>query len=90
MNFNVNNKLQLAKDELKRLQEEIRELLNKNSHLQNDIDDLCKQKEDALTKYMYNDFFTYITGINYTVGYFHSTFFTYSLIFNSLIHLFTQ
>lgn len=57
MNSNDNSKLQLAKDESNRLQEEIRELLNKNSHLQNDIDDLCKQKEDALTRYMYNDFF---------------------------------
>lgn len=58
MNSNDNSKLQLVKDESKRLQEEIRELLNKNSHLQNDIDDLCKQKEDALTRYMYNYFFT--------------------------------
>lgn len=58
MNSNDNSKLQLVKDESKRLQEEIRELLNKNSNLQNDIDDLCKQKEDALTRYMYNYFFT--------------------------------
>lgn len=58
MNSNDNNKLQLAEDESKRLQEKIRELLNKNSHQQNDIDELCKQKEDALTWYMYNVFFT--------------------------------
>lgn len=58
MNSNDNNKLQLAKDESKRLQEKIRELLNENSHLQNDIDDLSKQKEDALTRYTYNEFFT--------------------------------
>lgn len=57
-NSNDNNKLQLAKDESKRLQEKIRELLNENSHLQKDIDDLCKQKEDALTRYMYKEFFT--------------------------------
>lgn len=48
-----NNKLQLAKDDSKRLQEKIRELLNENSHLQKDIDDLSKQKEDAHTRYMY-------------------------------------
>lgn len=54
-NSNDNNKLQL---ESKRLQEKIRELLNENSHLQKDIDDLSKQKEDALTRYMYNEFFT--------------------------------
>lgn len=58
MNSNDNNKLQLAEDESKRLQEKIRELLNKNSHQQNDIDELCKQKEDALTRYMYNVFIT--------------------------------
>lgn len=58
VNSNDNNKLQLAKDESKRLQEKIRELLNENSHLQNDIDDLSKQKEDALTRYTYNEFFT--------------------------------
>lgn len=58
MNSNDNNKLQLAEDESKRLQEKIRELLNKNSHQQNDIDELCKQKEDALTRYMNNVFFT--------------------------------
>lgn len=57
-NSNDDNKLQLAKDESKRLQEKIRELLNENSHLQKDIDDLSKQKEDALTRYMYNEFFT--------------------------------
>lgn len=57
-NSNDNNKLQLAKDESKRLQEKIRELLNENSHLQKDIDDLSKQKEDTLTRYMYNEFFT--------------------------------
>lgn len=58
VNSNDNNKLQLAKDESKRLQEKIKELLNENSDLQNDIDDLCKQKEDALTRYTYNEFFT--------------------------------
>lgn len=80
MNSNDNSKLQLAKDESKRLQEEIRELLNKNSHLQNDIDDLCKQKEDALTRYMYNDFFN--LDFRYKL---HCRFFSFNVL-----HLFTQ
>lgn len=80
MNSNDNSKLQLAKDESKRLQEEIRELLNKNSHLQNDIDDLCKQKEDALTRYMYNDFF--YLDFRYKL---HYRFFLFNVL-----HLFTQ
>lgn len=80
MNSNDNSKLQLVKDESKRLQEEIRELLNKNSHLQNDIDDLCKQKEDALTRYMYNDFL--YLDFRYKL---HCRFFLFNVL-----HLFTQ
>lgn len=46
------DQLLLAKDELKRLQGKIRDLHGENNQLQRDIDDLAKQKEDALTRYL--------------------------------------
>lgn len=49
---NCDDQLLLAKDESKRLQGKIKELQSENSHLRRDIDDLSKQKEDALTRYM--------------------------------------
>lgn len=39
-----------ATDDSKRFQERITELHGENSRLQRDIDDLSKQKEDALTR----------------------------------------
>lgn len=39
-----------ATDDSKRFQERIKELHGENSRLQHDIDDLSKQKEDALTR----------------------------------------
>lgn len=39
-----------ATDDSKRFQERITELHGENSRLQHDIDDLSKQKEDALTR----------------------------------------
>lgn len=39
-----------ATDDSKRFQERIKELQGENSRLQHDIDDLSKQKEDALTR----------------------------------------
>lgn len=39
-----------ATDDSKRFQERLTELHGENSRLQHDIDDLSKQKEDALTR----------------------------------------
>lgn len=52
MKSNCDDQLLLAKDESKRLQGKIRELHGENSQLRRDIDDLAKQKEDALTRYL--------------------------------------
>lgn len=52
MKSNYDDEMLLAKDEAKRLQGKIRELHSENSHLRRDIDDLSKQKEDALTRYI--------------------------------------
>lgn len=49
---NCDDQLLLAKDESKRLQGKIRDLHGENNQLRRDIDDLAKQKEDALTRYL--------------------------------------
>nr|XP_034301646.1 intracellular protein transport protein USO1 isoform X3 [Crassostrea gigas] len=50
VNANYNDQLLLATTESKRLQGRIKDLQSENSRLRRDIDDLSKQKEDALTR----------------------------------------
>lgn len=52
MNSNVNDQLCLAIDESDHLKERIKKLQNENSGLRADIDDLTKQKEESLTRYI--------------------------------------
>lgn len=53
MKSNFNDQLLLATDKSKCLQEKIEELQSENSGLQGEIDDLSKQKEEALTRYIW-------------------------------------
>lgn len=46
------DQLLLAKGESKRLQGKISDLHGENNQLRRDIDDLSKQKEDALARYL--------------------------------------
>lgn len=46
----VNGQILLATDESKCWQEKIKELQNENRHLLHDIDDLSKQKKDAIKR----------------------------------------
>lgn len=46
----VNGQILLATDESKCWHEKIKELQNENRHLRQDIDDLSKQKKDAIKR----------------------------------------